>query len=549
MIELRPLTELDATEVVQNQTEVVQRVQEDNPRIDVRRGVFAELLAYYHAILDTQRQANIQDYWAARSLKAIEEDPTLADPDLVDDILSNFLVTRQEGSQATGEVTIVVSAKVPVSIGLGAAFQANGKVYLTPIPYTAKLDAAQVVSEGDRLLSKTPGGNWAFTIGVIAQEEGAESIVKKDTLVIPNVPPPNYVTSYAAGDFINGTQAETNQEMLDRLQAGIAAPTLSSRGTMQAALRDVEEFSRVVHTSVVGFGDSEMTRDRHWIFPVSGGGRCDWYVRTQERLLRTALTKTATLVEIQDDTTSVWEVLITRDDAPGFYEFRNIRVADDEDVSEGGFTITSDIRDINLDGDGFRPDLANEIEAAYSRYATATLRFIDTETDTTAAVLGDKADYSIEAVGQPLIAEIQDHVASHAIRHYGADCVVKAAVPAFLQLNLTIYKRAGEDDPDLEAIRDDLCTEVNTIGFVGRLYASQLQDIIHNHLINDQTVSSVDMFARVLYPSQTVRYLRDEEKLEVPDDPEDFVSEKTVQFFVDPADIGITIITNVPTTH
>jgi hypothetical protein len=42
--------------------------------------VFAELLAYYHAVLDTQRRANLRDYLNGRSLKAIEADPALADP-------------------------------------------------------------------------------------------------------------------------------------------------------------------------------------------------------------------------------------------------------------------------------------------------------------------------------------------------------------------------------------------------------------------------------------------------------------------------------------
>lgn len=546
MIELRPLDDLDPDVVQAVVTETAQRVAEDNPNLEVRRGVVAELLVHYHAVLDTQRRANIQDYLNARSLLAIQADPTLADPDLVDDVLSNFRLTRQPGRLAAGEVTVVVSDDVTVTIPQGSVWEAQGRQYTTPRVFTAKLEEAQVILIGDRLLRQTQDGNWAFTIDVEAVEEGPEYAVRKDTLVVPVSVPPNYVSSYAAGDFSAGLATESNEDLLARMQEGISAKALSNRGNMAAALRDVEAFSRVVDMSIVGHGDGELVRAFHSILPIALPGRCDWYVRTQESVTRVNLSVSATLVEKLDDGTGVWQFGVGRDDAPGFYEFSEIRPADFGEAA-GGYEVTSDVRGLDVTGAGFKPDVTTAAEAAFSAYSTAVVQFVDTR-DHGDLTVGDRQTYDVAAVCLPLISDIQAHVNSRDVRPYGGDCLVKAPVPCFVSLNLTIHKRAGQDDPDVDAIKTDLCRVVNQIGFVGVLYASQLHDVIHDRLLERQTVGGIDMFGRIRYPDGTkpFGYVRSSEVLTVPDEPGEMVTARTVQFFCDPGDIGVTVATTIP---
>jgi len=546
-IAMQALDALDADLVSEQLAECVQRVQEDNPTLDLRRGVFAELLVYYHAVLSAQRQANINDYLRGRSLKALEEDPDLdsVDGTLVDDVLSMFRLTRGQGSLAEGEVTVIVSDDVTVTVAEGSVWQGGGKRFVTPTVFTAKLEAAQVTADSDRLLKPTADGDWAFTITVVAEEEGSDSEIKKDTQVVPLVSPPNYVTSYAASDFTGGRSAETNSELLARLQEGVAAKTMSNRVNMQAMLREVETFSRIVHMSIIGLGNPEMVRDRHWIFPVSGGGRCDWLVRGQEQVIRQGIVKSAVLVDKGLDGRGVWQFSLGRDDAPGFYEVASVR-PDDDGTFEGTFEILSDTRGLDVTGSGFVPDVADAVEAAYSRYQTATVQFRDSETDVTDADPGTRRDYRVEVRTVPLIAEIQDHVNGHDVRSYGADCLVKAPVPCFTQLSFTVSKRSGDDDPDLEAMKTALCAEVNRVGFVGALYASQLHDVVHQFLSGDQAASAIDMFGRIRYPDGTTRYLRSTEALRVPDDAAGGVTARTVQFFLSPEDVGISVATAIP---
>lgn len=545
MIELVPLDNLTPAEVAQQKDKVRADIQAENPTLYLKRGLFADLLIHYQGVLAAQRQRNIQDYLNARSLQAITENPALADNDIVDDILSNFRVTRKPGSKATGSVVVVVSSSVTVTIAQGAIFESNGTRFVTPTVYTASVDAVANAGSGARTLMTTADGKWAFTITLEAESEGPATI-RKDTLVLPLVTPPNYVTSYAAEDFVSGVAAQTNDELLSLLQTGPAAKAPSNRTNMQAMLLAVDEFARVGAMSIVGLGDQEMLRDKHWIMPISGGGRADWYVRTQETLQHTALTKTATLVEKDTDNRGIWQVSLGRDDAPGFYEAANIRPAGVTEAT-GGYDITLDERSNDLSGDGFIPDIATIAEGAYTRFQAAVIRFKDSDKAVANLTVGDTADYDLEVRYLPLIGAIQDFVSERDVRSYGADVLVKAPVPCFVQVSCVIYRRAGDADPDVAAIKDAICAEINNTPFVGQIYASRLYDIIHGYLRNNQTVSALDLFGRLRYPDGQISYLRDSEKLVVPDDATKMVSFRTVQFFVGPEDIAISVAAGVPT--
>jgi hypothetical protein len=545
MIDLKPLDQLDPAAVAANQAEVVDRLQAAFPHLDVRRGVLAEVVAYIHAVLAAQYDENVAAYWAARSLDALLADPAGADPDLVDDVLSNFRVARRPGAASAGRVTVVVSDDVTVTVAQGALFAAAGRQFATETVFTAKVDAGQVVTAGDRLLTPTAGGDWAFTIDVVAVDEGPAGDVAKDTLVVPAVLPPGYVTSYAAADFGGGLDAETNEELLNRLQEGLAAKGLPGRVAMAATLHAEPAFAAVPRLSVAGMGDPEMGRDKHSVFPVAMGGRVDWYVRTQARVARQALTKTATLVEKLAYNRGVWQLAVGRDDAPGFYELADVRPAGA--VAAGGFPTVAFTRTADLSGPAFVPDMAaDSVEWVFSRYQAGVLRFTDTETPVADLAVGATKDYELSAVGLPLVGDIQDWAAGPDVRPRPYDLLVKAAVPCFVQLSFTVTKKAGEADPDREAIATALCEEVNGVGFVGRLHASQLYDVVHNHLVNSQVVSRLDMLGRLLRPDGATTWLRDDVALVVPDDPAGLVTHRTVQFYLSPEDVAVTIATETP---
>lgn len=549
-IEITDLNSLPAAAVATSLAETVQRMQEANPTLDLRRGVLHDLVAYFHALLDAQvRSGAIDRYLSARSLLDIQNDPTLADPEFVDAVLSNYNVARGAGASARGRVTVVLDSPASVTIGSGAVFAAAGRTYAADSAFTAKPEAGQINDPTDRLLTELSDGNWAFAVDVTAQAVGTDSLLKKGTLVVPAALPGGYVTSYAADDFTGGLDPQTNDELLALLREGIAAKAPASRTSLSAMLRQQPAFARVVADSVVGFGDADMLRDRHTIWPGSLGGKADWYVRTTERAVRTTLTVSAALAAKNADGTGTWQLSLGRDDAPGFYEVVSVVPAGGGGGTAGSLPLSADVRGLDLspvvDG-GFVPDVAAVAEGAYTRFQTAVVRFTDTVTDHADLAVGAAADYDVTVVGFPQVADVQDFVSGVAVRAAAADVLVKAPVPCFVTLYFRIAKAARHAGPDLTAVRDAVARAVNLTPFSGRLYAAHLQDVVGGLLAEGVSVGSIDMLGRIRDPRGTVRYLRSDEVLAVDEIDGTMVSPKTVQFLLDSEDIHVDVSTEIP---
>jgi uncharacterized phage protein gp47/JayE len=541
-IEPTDLNALDADTVATAIATVTQLISEANPDLDLKRGVIHDTVVYYGALLQAQLRESLARYISARSLLQIEADPTLADPGVVDDLLSNWNVTREDGSTAGGEVTIVLNSPISVTIGTGTIFTANGLTFTANEAYTAKPEASQINDSSDRLLTELDDGTYAFTINVTATTVGSAYILRKDTLIVPSALPTDYLTSYVTDDFTGGLDAETNDQLLTRFQQGIAAKATSNRVNMAATLRANASFTSAVG-SIVGCSDEEMIRDQHTIFPGSvGGGRVDWYVRSQPTLATLTLTKTCVLTAITENNVGTWAASVTRDDAPGFYEIVSIRPPTSADF--GTLTLVTDVRGLDLTGPDFVPDIATVAEGAYSRYQTTAITFND---DATGLAVGATASYQITVSYLPQVDALQAFAGSYDNRGVGSDVLVKAPIPCFVNVSLSIAKKYTQADPDTSAIAAALANVVNGTGFIGRLYASQLQDAIGGLLPEGMSAGSIDMLGRIRRPDgQTTWLRRSREVLVVPSINGTMVSPRTVQFFLDPANVSVDIRSEIP---
>lgn len=540
------LGELDASKVVQTLELISGLLQEDSPELDLKRGVLHDLLLYYSAVLGTANQENIDKVRRSSSLLAIEQDPSLAEDDVVDRVLSNFRITRQLGTTATGTVTVVVDALESVTISAGAVFEAGGKRFSTQQPYTAVIAEENITSDNDRILTSRGDSTYFFTIEVTATEEGTDGLIKKDTLLVPQLSILNLVKAYATSDFTNGTDTESNDQLLLRLQEGLSATTLSNRVNISALIRG--SFPDVVSISTIGYGDGEMLRDQHSLFPVSGGGRVDVYVRTQQLPQKLGLTKTATLIATDTSNRGTWQFSVSRDEAPGFYDILEIKPLD-ADESFGSYEITTETRANNLANIAgqLTPDITDLDEGIYSRYQAATIQFYDSDTDTSDLTVGDTADYSVTIRAMEDIANIQALLGARSTRNYAGDVLVKAAVPCFVSLAFTLQGKPGDTLPNPYTIKDALAKYVNSTGFSGRLNASALSDIIHNYVSGNVAASAIDMFAQIRRPDGTIKPLRSTEVLIVPDEPDRMVTPRTTVFILDTDDIAISAETvNIP---
>jgi hypothetical protein len=542
-LDIPNLLELETADVEANLDVLTERVQEFDDGIELKRGVVHDLVLHLQSILATGIEDVADRIQRSSSLLEITEDPALADEEVVDAVLSNFRVSRTDGSAAAGTIVIVLDSLTPVTIANGAVFTAQGQTFTADSAFAARVSAAQVVTETDRLLTALGDGSYAFTIEVTATEVGTAAQLKRNVKLVPAATIPRFVTAYVQSDFSGGLDVEDNEAMLSRLQNGIAAQDLSNRGTIDALVRQHEDFEGVLALSTIGYGDTEQRR-YHSIFPVAFGGRLDVYARTQALPQALAVTKTATLVSTLE-AGGIWQFSLTREDAPGFYEVGKITLASAAEDDEAGYEVQSDVRGYDLTESAaiaFTPDLESAEEAAFSRFSSAVIQFLDTDTPVGALTVGSSTqDYTVVVRVMPQIAALQELLGGRSVRHAAADLLVKAAVPCFLSLSFTIHKKSTEESPDTDALATDLAAEVNQLGFRGRLAASQLSAVIHRHLVGTQTASAIDMFGRIRYPNGTIRYLRSGELLEIPDAAEQMVSPRTVAFILDPADVAASV--------
>lgn len=539
-IEVTSLSELDPAKIEQLEAQIVQMVREAHPSLETRRGPIYDLLYHYMAALSAVNQENIERYRQSSSLHAIQQNPELADPEIVDAVLSNFRVTRRQGAAARGRVTIVVDRLATVTIPFGARFVSEGRGFTAVAAYVARTSAANTQTETDRVLVPLGDGTYSFDIEVVAEEEGSGSMLSRGALLVPDDTLSYYVTSHAAEDFTGGLETETNQELILRMQDGIACQALSNRTNMGALLRSLPGYENVLHSSIIGFGDPEMLRDRTGLSPLPCGGRVDWYIRTAEQPQQKELTLTASLVQKRSDNRGVWQLTIPRDAAPGFYDIYRVLPISDYNYT-GSYTIISQQRDCDtteIPG-VLTPDLPDARHGYFSRYQMAAVQFVDSDTPVAERQLGDTQDYKVVVRAMPGIAELQATLGSLQHRNFGGDVLVKAPVPAMVSLGVTLNLGIGDPLPDPVAMREAIAHHVNTRGFSGKLYAAAISDILYNYLGPRSHASAVDLYTQILCPDRQVRTYRSIEALHIPNLPEALTTPRTCVFITQPEMIKI----------
>lgn len=552
-LKIDSLQNLDAESVEQAHAQIRQIVQEYNPSIYVQNGAIDDVVLHTGGILEAATQDVIEKHDQARSLLKITQDPEVAELGTVDAVLSNFGLTRKEGTQSAGTVTIVLSRLNSVTVARGAVFEADGLSFTSDEAYTARTTSSAVVSATDRLLVALGGGEYAFTISVTAAENGEAYRLTKGTALVPTNRPQYFVRALAASDFTGGSDQETNTALLARQAEGITAKVLAGRTSMVATLRDQESFSDFIASSIVGMQNQEMLRDKHNVMGISTGGRVDWYIRTQERPQLLSIDAEATLIEKTSDGRGIWQFEIDRDAAPGFYDVVEIKPTSAEYV--GTYEVISDTRGYDLsESDSlpdFMPDIADASEAAYTRFQTAVIKFKDDDTLTADLTVNSSTqDYPVTVRIMPLIGEIQDWASGLGTHHPAGDVLVKAPVPCFVRLSFTVERKDDTQEPDYDSIKNALAEKVNKFGFTGRLPASALTDVVHSYLTEDQYCRAIDMFGTILRPDGTKKLLRSSELLEVPSEPADMVTSRTVGFILTPSDIAISdVIVDIPDTE
>lgn len=536
--------QLNKARVLEWEHLIAEMLQANMPTVDVRKGsVFYDLVVRPNAIMAELMNKNINRFRRASSLKAITESPELVDLSMVDAVLSNYGITRKAGQTSTGVVTIYLSTNNTTSIPAGSTLTSGSLSFVVDSSFIGVPDADMVSKETDKLIEDVGNGMYAFQISVTAATTGAEYQLAQGTQLSLDSPPTNYIAAEAAYDFTDGAAEESNLALLARLETGISGKTLSSRKHIRALIED--SFMNVTHGAVIGMGDPEMQRDRDNIFQQSFGGKADIYLQTASRPLTQTLRKTATLV---DPVAGKWQAFFDRDEFAGAYKILSVKAPGSQAI--GSYEITSDVRGLSLmssvNQEEFVPDVQSYMQAAFSRYQTAAIEFIDTDYDSSAdAAFTTTKSYDMTLLGMPDVATIQDTLVSdYWASSFRYDDIVRAPIPCLVAVSVTIRVPAGTlyDKP---TIRNEVAARINNAGFSDSLSTALIADAVHSKLSSTASVvMPIDLFGELIDPGDgTPRVFRTGNMLQLPTEYEKSMSKRTMMFFCDPTDVNVTVET------
>jgi hypothetical protein len=545
-IQISSLTDISPTRIESMFATLSQLMQERHPEIELTRGVFHDLVLYFNSVLGSAMQENIDRVLYSNSLQKINENPALADDAVVDQVLSNYNLTRDVGTQASGAVTVILPNAVTTTISAATKLTANNVTFRTTATFRLLPPGENTTDQYDRIMIAVGDGTYAATIPVRATVPGVIGNIRRGTKMLPDFIPNNITDIYAAVDFIDGQDAPTNAEYISKLAPALAAKTIGGRQSYVAAIKNEPTFANIQHLSILGCGDAEQHRDQHGLFPISGGGKVDIYVQSaayqQERdfvmdALYVGPGPIGTIWQLVFDRT-----LLDKEQCSGMYEV--VRVAKLNAPETSGYGITSDNRFSYMASLDFVPSIKYTYETTYTRYQTVNVQFNDTDKAPLSAYTPGvtRARYAVRTSSMPLIADLQDHLSDRDVRARAADVLVRAAIPCFTKIEFQVRKDVNEADPDFTAIKNAVSAKISSLGFTGQLHASQIAGVVQPLLIGKQALSAIDMFGRIRRPDGKNIYVRNPSILRIPDDPTHLVTGRTTVFLTRPEDVSVVTV-------
>lgn len=500
--------------ILDTQLRLEQFISEVDPNVDISPGsAFSEIVVKNSAVLQNPLVNDLSAVSQGDNIsKALASEADTYNP-AIDGVAANYDLVRGEGSKSTGKI------KIKVSTGTNIYIKANS-LFLQPVlnlnyVVTSAYTVTRNPNTGDiPLISE--GGLFYFVLPVEAENAGPEYQINDQMLLTTSgFTIPNFVEAAAYGNFTTGLAQETDKELISRLHTGLSNKTLLTSASLSAYLRDTyPEFQTL---SIVGPNSPEMTRAKQNVFGLTTLGVADVYVRTAKGLETLQLEKTA----IFDGTR--WYFDIDYNDAPAFYKVLSIVPT--------GLTVYGTLeftQEVNYNLAEFENanKIVNTREARFTRYQTARVYFTIDDTPQF------QGNVLVTVSLQPYIGEIQDTINTSDQHIVCADYLVKAVIPCFTTVNISLKKKKASTVLPIADIKKDIYNYINSRGFGENVEVSELINICHNYEIKS-VVLPIKLTGQIYTPGSTVINISSENALEIPDQPNSGVTKRTSLFIAD----------------
>jgi len=487
------------------------------PTLDVHRGVVSALVVRPSATLCEVARYVLNQYQTNSNFESLLNNPDEANSELLDFIASGYYITRKHGTKSSGVVRLYFQTDKSIGYGLTYRLTANGIEFQPRNAVTFYYSAySNALKENEVRLRPTQDGTGRYYGDLIydAMTEGsAGNLVIGAELDSSEVSIEGLDRAIALGNFVGGSDSESNQSLIQRMLYGASVKSLGSRMNMKAYL--LETFPDVQDSVVIGSGDMEMTRDKHRLIPFSSGSYADWYVRT------TAQLQTATILLNEGDwiQESANKYRFTLDSSRIVCPYRVTDVLD----SDSGLPCRIESQYLSSDypiKEKIKNEIVDDIEGIYSAYSHITVTFT---TDTPPKQIRVNVYYS------PGIDDIQTWVNQDDVRPIGQDILIKGVIPAITTFSATVYVPTLNSIDDT-SLRIRVADRINRVKLGGDLAPSMIVSELHNNLPAGSYVTGSVLMASVLLPTGEDVVVRSSgEPLEISVEP--YVSQRTVAWF------------------
>lgn len=416
-----------------------ERLKEYDPTFEVRKGTAFDTLVFkpLEYILQPFRD-EADALFIGQSMRRIlqTEDPDAFDESLVDDLVANVFVYRNEGGQASGVARVYynypVNREYP-SNGFTVT-GSNSKNYSNPATYS--ITEAQMSAQME-------SGLYYLDIPIVSVELGEENNLDINNLITV-ISDEDAVSVTNKNPVRGGVERESNTVLLERAKKSISVRDLVTGKGFSATL--LENFpNSITEIQAIGFGDQEMMRDV--VYNCHIGGKHDGYIKTPYITTKTK-DVTGVLVDVTraSFTTTQVEMQGTLDIYLG--ESSVDRTKADPVVSEVKTSYAASYTNTSV-------DLSNTINLAGHEYIKMVVNSLTKEFKVSGAVpAATKRSEILNAINKAFILELGVDVAFASSNYLnitsptvGKDSFLRIETPAIAYTSAFGILFAGETSP------------------------------------------------------------------------------------------------------
>jgi phosphatidylglycerophosphatase A len=224
-LEISSLNDLTDEQVAETFGVLKNLIQDAHPSVDVRRGVFHDLVLYLNSVLTTTVRENIKKVQQSQSILQIEQNPEIATDEVVDQVLSNYGVTRDAGGQATGFILFNLTTNLKTRFLASTLYTANGATFGLIRDFFVVGTEEEVLGDDYRVAEQAEDGSFSVLLPAYALSPGTSGNIQAGASIATSVILDNVLLA-------GGTQIQT-QITCKKLSQGCRQKLLGAKIVMQ----------------------------------------------------------------------------------------------------------------------------------------------------------------------------------------------------------------------------------------------------------------------------------------------------------------------------